>query len=245
MSIQNEGQEMYQRPQRAGGGPELVGQMQGNLESDAAVRQRQAQQAEIDRVEKIVARDMAGAYSARQAQEALHQQATSTQPGRLGFQGPSGFIAYPGKAECGDDFETWAEKMWRAQEAERERSAGVTLRARQQHEAVMAQVRERQPRYVPPEHIAAFVSEQMGAYAAKQAQDGPSSPMLGGVAGSAHGHGVALQRGAPGKMFSRSDILAILRAQHALAIREPATAEWKAAKNNAFQDLLAIFEEME
>lgn len=175
----NDGQDRYQRAQFAGGGPELVGQMQGNLESDAAFRQRLAQQAEIDRVEKIVARDMAVAYSARQEQ-----------------------VAREPKTEMHQQFDAF-----------RQRAAEATLVG--------------QGGCVAPKHMEAFASEQMGAHAAKQAQDGPHGVTWGQVAqdpvsyvtgparkttGEAAGYGVAQMLRAPGKMFSRSDILAILRA---------------------------------
>lgn len=44
-------------------------------------------------------------------EEAVRQHASATEPGRLGFQGPHGFVAYPGIAECGDAFDVWARRV--------------------------------------------------------------------------------------------------------------------------------------
>lgn len=57
--------------------------------------------------------------------------------------------------------------------------------------------------------------DMAGAYAARQAQDGPHGAMLGSIQGTAQ------MLRAPGKMFPRSDILAIIRAE--IARGAPAT----------------------
>jgi hypothetical protein len=69
---------------------------------------------------------------------------------------------------------------------------------------------------------------------------GPVGTLFKDMAGN-----IGIASGRVERTFTRAEVLAVLRAQHALALDETATGEWKAAKNSAFRDLITIFERME
>jgi hypothetical protein len=119
-----------------------------------------------------------------------------------GINGRHGFIRYPGMAECGDDFDTWAAKMLNAQ------SGSV----------------------VAPDNSAAN-ARMLQEHAAREARIGARDIAV------AYAAGVAQQLRAPGKMFSREVVCAIIRAQRT----QPQTEESVSALNR----LLTIFENLE
>lgn len=165
----------------------------------------------------------------------------------FGLNGPDGFVAYPGEDVAGLPYDEWAERMTKrfqeisALRAQMAREAKILAT---QSGTIAPQ--EKDVPYSPLGRVSGSFSQppddhsthlrlaqeqaareakigardMMGAYAAKQAQDGPSSPMIGGPMPVGNRYDGGPQAGAlhtmaraPGKMFRRSDILAILRAE--------------------------------
>lgn len=112
---------------------------------------------------------------------------------QLGIQGPYGFIPYPGAVECGEGFDAWAEKILhtaRAQEMAVIRNAAYGSATAQTTEGTVSAVE---------------IDEARRAIHALQAETASvnRAPTLM----------TAQMLRAPGKMFSRETILAIICAE--------------------------------